>query len=67
MVKVDPFATESLFNLEPLFKINNWLFSIIEIGVSIYGKQFDDEIHADLKHTGNYLNYNILCVIRLGT
>ncbi len=21
-------------------------------GVSIYGKQFDDEIHSDLKHTG---------------
>ncbi len=21
-------------------------------GVSIYGKQFDDEIHGDLKHTG---------------
>ena len=24
----------------------------INLGVSIYGKQFDDEIHADLKHTG---------------
>ena len=22
------------------------------LGVSIYGKQFDDEIHDDLKHTG---------------
>ena len=24
-------------------------------GVSIYGKQFDDEIHDDLKHTGIFL------------
>ena len=22
-------------------------------GASIYGKEFDDEIHGDLKHTGN--------------
>jgi peptidyl-prolyl cis-trans isomerase-like 1 len=23
-------------------------------GTSIYGRTFDDEIHEDLKHTGNY-------------
>lgn len=24
-------------------------------GASIYGKEFDDEIHDDLKHSGKYL------------
>jgi len=28
------------------------LFSLGRGGASIYGKEFDDEIHADLKHTG---------------
>ena len=23
-------------------------------GASIYGKEFDDEIHSELKHTGRY-------------
>ena len=27
-------------------------------GASIYGKQFDDEIHDDLKHTGQIVFYN---------
>jgi len=31
-------------------------------GMSIYGECFDDEIHDDLKHTGNFVmnNYDIL-------
>ena len=27
-------------------------------GASIYGKTFDDEIHDDLKHTGEYMFFN---------
>ena len=35
-------------------------------GASIYGKTFDDEIHADLKHTGaGILRYIIFYIIFL--
>ena len=32
--------------------LNFKLMCHLVLGVSIYGKQFDDEIHDDLKHTG---------------
>ena len=31
------------------------LYFIGRGGASIYGKEFEDEIHPDLKHTGKYL------------
>jgi len=32
-------------------------------GASIYGKQFDDEITDELKHTGQYLQLLIILVL----
>ena len=35
------------------------LFSEGRGGASIYGKEFDDEIHSDLKHTGEIYHYSV--------
>nr|CAD7594285.1 unnamed protein product [Timema genevievae] len=32
-------------------------------GTSIYGRQFDDEIHEELKHTGKFILANALVVL----
>ena len=32
-------------------------------GASIYGRQFDDEINIELKHTGMYINLSELLVV----
>nr|CAD7256953.1 unnamed protein product [Timema shepardi] len=34
-------------------------------GTSIYGRQFDDEIHEELKHTGKYIVSSSMILIRL--